>query len=261
MGFHRPLGKTGIVVPAIGLGTVKIGRDQQVKYPVPFEIPGDEEVVDLLTAAKSLGVNLIDTAPAYGISETRIGALLPGVREEWILSTKVGEEFVDGQSHFDFSAAHTRMSIERSLQRLRTTYLDIVLIHSDGRDVELLQDGGVLGELQQCRDEGLIRAIGISSKTLDGGLCAIELGCDAVMVMHNPWYTNEFAVLARAAEAGVGVLLKKAFGSGHFGAASGSPDEAIRFNLSERAVSSMIVGTLNTRHLQENVATAKSCTA
>jgi len=91
MPFLRALGKTGIDVSAIGLGTVKLGRNQQVKYPSAFEIPRDEHVVDLLALARSFGINLIDTAPAYGTSEARIGALLPGPREDWVLCTKVGE--------------------------------------------------------------------------------------------------------------------------------------------------------------------------
>jgi aryl-alcohol dehydrogenase-like predicted oxidoreductase len=258
--FLRALGKTGIDVSAIGLGTVKLGRNQQVKYPSAFQIPGDEHVVDLLGFARSSGINLIDTAPAYGISEARIGALLPGPREEWVLCTKVGEEFVDGAARHDFSAAHTRMSVERSLKRLQTDFLDVVLIHSDGDDCRILDECGVFDELQRCKAEGLVRAIGLSSKTVEGGLLGIVRGCDVLMVTHNPWYTDESDVLVRAAEAGVGVLLKKAFGSGHFGG-DGSATEAIRFNLAVPGVSSVMVGTLSPDHLRENVDTAKACLA
>ena len=60
----RALGSTGIQVSPLGLGTVKLGRNQQVKYPRPFELPGDEEVLALLGLARELGVNLLDTAPA-----------------------------------------------------------------------------------------------------------------------------------------------------------------------------------------------------
>src|SRR5690554_4390721 len=113
--LHRPLGNTGLQVSPLGLGTVKIGRNQGVKYPS--------------------GINLPDTAPAYGTSEERLGPLLQGQRQDWVLCTKVGEEFVDGQSRFDFSAAHTRFSVQRSLQRLHTDYLDLVLVHSSGDDL------------------------------------------------------------------------------------------------------------------------------
>ena len=69
MAFLRPLGDTGLTVSALGLGTVKIGRDQGVKYPTAFSIPDDDAVRNLLARARELGINLIDTAPAYGRSE------------------------------------------------------------------------------------------------------------------------------------------------------------------------------------------------
>ncbi len=96
--LHRPLGDTGLAVSPLGLGTVKFGRDQGVKYPSGFTIPDDREAADLLALARDLGINLIDTAPAYGRSEERLGPLLRGQREHWVIVSKVGEEFVDGQS-------------------------------------------------------------------------------------------------------------------------------------------------------------------
>ncbi len=73
----RPLGSTGIKVSLLGLGTVKLGRNEGVKYPRPFDLPDDRSVVALLETAQSLGINLLDTAPAYGRSEERLGALRP----------------------------------------------------------------------------------------------------------------------------------------------------------------------------------------
>src|SRR5690606_8720766 len=102
--FHRPLGTTGLTVSPLGLGTVKIGRNQGVKYPSGFELPDDNQVRDLLALARDAGINLLDTAPAYGTSEERLGPLLSGQRQEWILCSKVGEEFDNGESRFDFSA-------------------------------------------------------------------------------------------------------------------------------------------------------------
>ena len=113
----RPLGRTGLRVSPIGLGTTKLGRTQALKYPEPFELPSDDQIRELLATAREFGVNLIDTAPAYGTSEERLGALLPN-RSDWVIVTKAGEEFVDGPSHFDFSPAAITRSVERSLQRL-----------------------------------------------------------------------------------------------------------------------------------------------
>ena len=76
--FHRPLGSTGLMVSPLGLGTGKLGRDQGVKYPSGFQIPDDDEARMLLKLARDLGINLIDTAPAYGRSEERLGPLLRG---------------------------------------------------------------------------------------------------------------------------------------------------------------------------------------
>jgi len=93
--IKRQLGQTGLAVSCLGLGTVKIGRNQEVKYPISFPLPRDNDVSDLLATAKDLGINLLDTAPAYGSSEQRLGRLLRD-RDDWVICTKVGEEFTGG---------------------------------------------------------------------------------------------------------------------------------------------------------------------
>src|SRR5690606_5749350 len=92
---RRPLGNCGFDVSVLGFGTVKLGRDQGVKYPNSFRIPDDAEAASIIALARDLGINLIDTAPAYGNSEERLGKLLKGQREDWIICSKAGEEFVD----------------------------------------------------------------------------------------------------------------------------------------------------------------------
>lgn len=138
--LHRPLGNSGLSVSPLGLGTVKLGRDQGVKYPSGFKIPDDQQAQMLLRMARDMGINLIDTAPAYGTSEERLGPLLRGQRQDWVIVSKVGEEFDNGQSSHDFSAEHTRKSVERSLKRLETDFLDLVLVHSDGNDLAILNE-------------------------------------------------------------------------------------------------------------------------
>ena len=250
---RRTIARTGIDVSVIGLGTVKVGRNQGVKYPEEFDLPSDEDVVALFELARELGINLVDTAPAYGISEERVGQLLPGPREDWVLSTKLGEEFIDGNSSFDFSADHARKSVERSLQRLRTDYLDVVLIHSDGNDVENLGQPGLLDTLASLKQQGVVRSYGISSKTVEGGVLGIEQGCDLVMAMYNPWHTDEREVLDVAEQRGASVFIKKAFASGHFGAGAEDPvAHALQFILERPAVASVILGTINPAHLRQN---------
>lgn len=263
---RKRLGRTDIDVSTFGLGTVKFGRTQSLKYPQAFALPEDEQIRALLGCARDMGVNFLDTAPSYGYSEERLGDLLWKERKNWVISTKVGEEFEaskfsdEGVSRFDFSAKHTRLSVERSMRRLRTDYLDLVLIHSDGNDLEILQNTGALQTLQQLKQEGWIRALGISSKTLEGGLLAAEL-CDAVMLMYNEDYTEEEAVIAKSAQLGTSVLLKKVLASGHIchdappaQAENRDPIEsALNFAYAQPGVTSAIIGTVNLQHLHANL--------
>ncbi|MET0377553.1 MAG: aldo/keto reductase [Spongiibacteraceae bacterium] len=252
----RQFGSTGIAISVLGLGTVKLGRNQGVKYPQHFEIPDDDSAADLIAQAKDLGINLIDTAPAYGNSEERLGKLLKGQRRDWIICTKVGEEFESGKSVFDFSAEHTRYSVERSLQRLQTDILDIVLIHSDGNDLHVIRHSGALETLARCKQQGLVRAFGVSTKTVAGGIVAAELS-DGVMATYNALYADELPVLEYCAEHSKGVLIKKALASGHFAGSQGiSAEDSLRTVLAHRAVSSAIVGTINPQHLRANIQTA-----
>ena len=255
MSFLRPLGDTGLSVSALGLGSVKFGRDTGVKYPSSFKIPDDKCCFGFINQAKELGINFIDTAPAYGNSEERIGDLLPQ-RQDWIISTKVGEEFVDGKSLFDFSAKHTQVSVERSLQRLNTDYLDIVLIHSDGQDEKILLESSCVEALKKCKEAGLIRAIGMSTKTISGGKLASDL-LDIVMLTYNLEQQDQ-EVVDYAQQKNKGVLVKKGLMSGHVNK-SGKDllRESMSLIFSQAAISSMIVGTINPDHLSQNVKITK----
>lgn len=254
--LHRPLGDSGLIVSPLGLGTVKLGRDQGVKYPSGFSIPDDDAARALLHQARELGINLIDTAPAYGVSEQRLGPLLRGQREDWVIVSKVGEEFENGQSRFDFSPQHTRLSVERSLQRLETDRIELVLVHSDGNDVAILRDSGVYETLAELKREGKIRAFGLSGKTVEGGLLALERG-DCAMVTYNLAEQGERPVLDHAAAHHKGILVKKALASGHAVLTGQDPLRAsFELVFGHPGVSAAIVGTINPQHLAANAATA-----
>lgn len=248
------LGDTPISVSRIGLGTVKFGRNQGVKYPSGFELPSDKAILELLEFAENLGINFLDTAPAYGVSEERLGQLLQGQRDRWILSTKAGEEFLNGESRYDFSKEAIRKSIERSLKRLRTDYLDIVLVHSDGNDKKIIEESAVFETLEKIKQAGLIRAFGMSTKTVEGGIAAVDHS-DIVMVSYNPIYTEEKSVIEHAKKKNKGVLIKKALASGHLKTMPGEDPvrTAMRFIFAEPGVSSVVVGTLNKEHLRQNI--------
>ncbi|MBL0922517.1 MAG: aldo/keto reductase [Phycisphaerales bacterium] len=254
----RPLGSTGIAVSPIGLGTVKLGRNQGVKYPEPFDIPDDAAAARLLDLARSLGVNLLDTAPAYGRSEERLGALLAGRRDEWVICTKAGEEFEDGRSRFDFSPRAIGASVDRSLRRLRTDRLDVVLLHSDGDDEEIIERSGALEALERAKAAGKVRAVGVSTKTPAGAALAARR-CDVVMLTLNPSSREDEPALDVARAHGAGVLVKKALSSGHLGAAPPGEDpaeHALGFVLRRPEVSSVVVGTISPERLRANVAAA-----
>ncbi len=248
------LGNTNIEISAVGLGTVKFGRNQGVRYPKQFELPTDHEILHLLSVARELGINFLDTAPAYGSSEERLGKLLKNTRDDWILCTKVGEDFINGESHFDFSLEGVRLSVERSLAQLRTDYLDVVLVHSNGDDVKIIEQFGVFEALSSLKQAGKIRAFGMSTKTIEGGILAVDQS-DVVMVTYNPAQTEERPVLVEAEKRNKGILIKKALASGHLD--KFAVDDPVRFAMNfifaEPSVTSIVLGTLDEKHLRYNV--------
>lgn len=243
----RELGSTGLKVSPLGLGTVKFGRNEGVKYPNAFDLPDEQSLARLLATAKDLGINLLDTAPAYGLSEERLGRLLKGQRDQWIIVGKAGENFEDGQSSFNFSAEYFEESFQRSLKRLQTDYIDIFLIHSDGSDLDILSNGDLIEKMHDFKKRGLVRAIGASTKTTQGALKALEL-MDVVMATYTPSYADEKPALDYALQNNKGVILKKALSSGH----DTNIRDAMTFAFSHKAVGSVITGTINPDHLREN---------
>jgi aryl-alcohol dehydrogenase-like predicted oxidoreductase len=254
----RPLADTGIDVSVLGLGTVKLGRNQEVKYPKGFEIPDDRHVCELLDQAAEAGINLLDTAPAYGVAEERLGKLI-GSNHYWVVCTKVGEHFSNGVSRYVYTEKETRLSVENSLRRLRRDVLDIVLIHSNGDDMSILTESDVLETLRDLQSQGKIRAVGISSKTVDGGLFALK-HMDLVMCTYNLAETSELPVIEAAAGLGKGIFIKKGLMSGHL---DKSNDEdpllaSYRHIFSQAGVTSLIIGTINPMHLQQNIDALKT---
>lgn len=249
----RPIGSTGLLVPPLGFGAFKIGRNQGVKYPTPYDLPDEASVERLLNSVLDLGCTLIDTAPAYGLSEQRIGNSIAHRRDEFVLSTKVGETFIDGQSAFDFSAEGVRFSLERSLRCLKTDVLDVVLIHSNGDDLQIQQQTDTVAVLRDFRSRGLIRAIGMSSKTIEGAELALGWA-DVIMVEYHLQNSSHTEVIQRAFDANVAVFVKKGLSSGHL-----DPADSIRFVLSHPGVTSLIVGGLNVDHFRANWLVAQEC--
>ncbi len=252
---RRPLGRTGLSVSPIGFGAFKIGRNQKTKYPDHYALPDADAVAALLHGVLDLGINYIDTAPAYGLSEQRIGDAIGGRRDEFVLSTKVGEIFEDGRSRYDFSREAVRASVQRSLYRLRTDVLDIVFVHAPADDVRVLRETPVVETLLELRDRGLVRFVGLSGKTVEAERLALDWA-DVLMVEYHARDASHAPVLDQAHNQGVGVVVKKGLASGHLPAA-----EAIPFVLSHPAVASLVVGSLSLEHMRANLQRAEAALA
>lgn len=247
---HRQLGSTSLRVSPIGYGAFKIGRNQKVKYPTPYDLPEEAAVQTLLNSILDLGVNVIDTAPAYGLSEERIGSSIGHRREEFVLSSKVGETFADGESTYDFRAQAVRESVRRSLNRLKTDVLDVVYIHSNGDDLKILRETDTVAALEDLKRQGDIRHIGMSGKTIEGAREALAWA-DVIMVEYHLGDESHAEVMHQAAAKGVGVVVKKGLAAGHL-----PPADGVRFVLSHPAVSSMVIGGLNVDHIRANMQSA-----
>jgi len=250
--LKRPLGKTGIQLGPIGFGAFKIGRNAKIKYPRPYDLPSDEEVASLLDGLLDLGIQHFDTAPAYGISEQRLGDWLGKRDTSVVVSTKVGELFEDGNSRYAFDEVSVRASVANSLRLLRRDVLDIVLIHTPHEDVKVLRETAVVETLQALKDTGDIKAIGLSGKTPEAATMALDWA-DLLMVEFHAEDTSHAAVIREASRRGLGVLVKKGLASGHL-----SPDEAIPIVLGQQGVTSLVVGGLNMKHMADNLRIAEA---
>ncbi|MBL9149834.1 MAG: aldo/keto reductase [Phycisphaerae bacterium] len=247
----RRLGSTGILLCPIGFGAFKIGRNEGIKYDRGYDLPTLDETARLLHGILDLGVTWIDTAPAYGVSEERIGQTIAARRREYTLSTKVGETFADGRSTYDFSHRAVRESVSRSLERLKTDVVEIVFVHSDGRDVEILETGETTAALREARASGYVRRLGFSGKTEAGFLRAMDDGYEVLMVERHPRDVSMDRVIAEAARRGVGVVIKKPLASGAV-----PPATAIPFGLAHAGVASLAIGGLSLERFREHVALA-----
>jgi aryl-alcohol dehydrogenase-like predicted oxidoreductase len=246
----RPLGRTGITVSPIGYGAFKIGRNEKTKYAASYALPDEQAVDRLLNGLLDMGISYIDTAPAYGLSEERIGRAIGRRRGEYTISSKVGETFASGQSQYDFSAAAVRASIEQSLRRLKTDVLDVIFIHSDGNDLAIQQSTDAVPALVELKRQGLVRAIGLSGKTPDGARLALDWA-DVIMVEYHAEDPSHGPVIAAAGERGVGVVVKKGLASGRLPA-----ETAIGFVLANPGIASLVIGGLKLEHFRTNIAIA-----
>jgi len=163
---YKILGRTGLRVSVIGYGGAVLG----IPYYLEPEDTTDAEIQEIYTDAiehaVELGINYFDTAPGYGngISETILGRVLPNHRDQILLASKVT---------YSGPPDAIRKSVEQSLRRLNTDYLDVLQFHGgyfNDREADEILHGGRLAKLEQLRDEGKTRFIGITAEVPTGAL-------------------------------------------------------------------------------------------
>lgn len=167
---QRLFGQTGMKVSALGLGGAAFGMEQDLN-----------KVEKLLNSALDAGLNVIDTAECYGQSEELIGQALSSRRDEFYLFTKCGHGA--GLEYPDWDPVLLEKSIDRSLKRLNTEYVDVIHLHSCSEEV--LRQGDVIEVLQRAKEQGKTRFIGYSGDTTDA-LYAVRTNVfDSLMISVN----------------------------------------------------------------------------
>jgi aryl-alcohol dehydrogenase-like predicted oxidoreductase len=209
---YRVLGKTGLEVSVIGVGTWQFGGEWGKNF-------SQEEVDGILARAKELGINLIDTAECYGdhLSEKLIGQAIAGDRGNWILATKFGHQFhghVSRTNHW--SSEEVIRQLEDSLRALRTDYIDIYQFHS-GSDAAFDQDD-LWTALDKQVQAGKIRHLGVSignSDNLHQTQSASHVHAEVIQVVYNRLDRKaEERVFPSCQEQNLGVMARVPLASG-----------------------------------------------
>jgi aryl-alcohol dehydrogenase-like predicted oxidoreductase len=261
--IKRKFGNTGFEVSLLGFGAGHIGNDNQ----------DEKKIEEFLNEILDLGINLIDTARAYGLSEMRIGKYISNRRSEYIISTKVGYD-VEWKPDWTYDSVY--YGIEQALLLLKTDWLDIVHLHSCSK--EILEQGDVISALEKAKKEGKIRFMAFSgeNEALD---YALETGKfdsiqTSVNICDQRGITN---YLPKAIDSGLGVIAKRPIANapwrhatppvGHYSEeywhrlkkmnleipVTDMQDIAIRFSAFVPGVSTCIIGSSNLEHIKESI--------
>jgi len=160
---HRELGETGLSVSRIGIGLAELG----------YRIGGEEtaRAAEVLNSALDSGINFLDTAGCYGVSERLIGDTVSTRRDEYVLASKTGHMSDGCGDGWSFDCV--LRSIERSLERMKTDHIDIMLLHTC--DLETLERGEAVRALEEARVRGLVDFLGYSGDN-DAAVWAAESG-------------------------------------------------------------------------------------
>ena len=269
------LGRTGLEVTQLGFGAMEI-RGPRVWGGRPVTEPDAERI---LHAVLDAGINFIDTANDYGLSEERIGRYISSRRGEYYLATKCGCLMEDAGDHDETPHIWTRENllrgINQSLQRMKTDYVDVLQLHNP--TVEQVEENALVDVLREIQASGKARFIGISS-TLPHITRFIETGVfDTFQIPYSALDRKEENSITRAASSGAGTIIRGGIGSGATASHKQTgrrwdiwqaaklddlldgmdrTDFVLRFTLTHPGLHTTIVGTLNPAHLAHNLKTA-----
>jgi len=271
----KELGRTGLQVTQLGYGSMGLRGPRTWGV----RVVSDSEADVFLNAVLDAGINFIDTAPDYGVSEERIGQFIASRRSEYILATKCGCDYQQHDDHLEVIHTWTRdvllRNLETSLERMQTDYIDLMQFH--GGDAETIKCAGLVETLMEFKSQGLIRFIG-SSNSIPNLQGMIELDVfDTFQIPYSCLAPSHHDLITAAADTGAGIIIRG-------GIAHGGPDAEIqrpalndvwtaaglddllseemnraelilRYTLSHPHCHTTIVGTCNHHHLAENVRT------
>jgi len=210
---YRRLGKTDLKVSVVGVGTWQFGGDWGKDF-------NQNEVDAILSHAKDVGINLIDTAECYGpnhMSENFIGDYLSrNRRDDWVVASKFGHHWHDKWGHA-WSVDEVQIQLEESLRALKTDYIDLYQFHS-GPD-EVFNNDDLWTMLDKQVQAGKIRNLGISigsNANIYQTAKASELNAKAIQVVYNRIdQVPEEQVFPSCIEQDLGVLARVPLASGY----------------------------------------------
>ncbi|GGC13978.1 D-threo-aldose 1-dehydrogenase [Parapedobacter defluvii] len=205
----RALGNTGIQISEIAFGGVEIGIPYGIGVKSEADMLTEADAIKLLHNALGHGINFFDTARLYGESERIMGNAFFGRRQETILATKC-RHLRDSEGKIPPYAALNelvRTSLKESLRALRTDYIDLYMVHY--ADIDLLANEDVLNLFTKLREEGTVRAIGVSVYKTEETRQAIQAHVwNAIQLPFNLMDQSQGQYFNDAAQNGIGIIVR-----------------------------------------------------
>jgi 1-deoxyxylulose-5-phosphate synthase len=205
----RELGNTGIEVSEISFGSVSLGIPYGIGVKDEADMPGETEAVRLLHSALDHGINFFDTARVYGRSESIFGKAFKGIRDRVVISTKCSSVFDEDGKLPEGRRLRSKIdeSLRKSLDKLQTNYVDVLLLHSVNSEV--LKSEEIVHIFSEYKRQGLIKASGVSTYGAIETQKAIESGnWDVIQLAYNLFDQQEAVTFPMAAENGVGIMVR-----------------------------------------------------